>query len=534
MIIDFSNATDSHLSGADLCIIGSGAAAISLATEFIGRSQRVIMVEGGGEVAEEATTDLYRGHMADGGKTHTGIHEGRARVLGGTTTLWGGQALPLAAIDFEKRDWVAESGWPFTRDDLHPYYPRAGQIMGLRDTAFEEDIHATFGIRRPAFDPAIAECIYSRWAPEPNFSVLYRPKLDAAENITLLLRANVTQIIPDASGTRIDSLELKNLSGLTRTVRARQFVVCCGGIETPRLLLASNRVIPGGIGNRHDLVGRYFQDHLSVRWGDFHPKNRARIHDLYNCFFRGQTKYYPIMQAAADLQRRLRILNISAAVLWSTDPYDLGDGASPLEEAKKIFRAVRSRKFGEITPAAVGKLLLHAPSTTRSAYRVLVKHRTVADSRVPLLLGSTIEQEPNPNSRVCLGSETDALGMPRVRLDWQLTPLVSHTLRQFALHLRDEFHRLDLGKVDLHPWLLDEADPGYEHMHDVYHHIGAARMHVSPEKGVVDPNLKVHGLDNLHVLSSAVFPTGGHSNPTFTLLLLTFRLADHLKLELER
>ena len=526
MIVEFSKASDVLLKDADLCIVGTGAAGIALATEFIGQPLRVVLVEGGGEIPDEATTDLYRGYMATGGKFHRGIHDGRARVLGGTTTTWGGQALPLSPIDFERRDWVAESGWPFSGDDLRSFYQRAGQIMGLRDVEFAEDVHAAFGIVRPAFNPAIVQPIYSRWAPQPNFATLYRPRLAAAENVALLLRANVTQIVPASDGTRIESLELKNLAGLCRTVRARHYIICCGGIETPRLLLASNRVIPAGIGNANDVVGRYFQDHLSVRWADFRPKNRARIDELYNCFFRGRTKYYPLFAASPDLQRRLRILNISAAVLWDTAETE---AEFTLGDVKNSFRALRSRRWGEFSLASLSRIFLHAPDVVRYAYRVLVQHRTVADPHAPLLLGSTIEQEPNPRSRVLLDTQLDALGMPRVRLDWQLTPLVRRTLHEFAHHLRDEFHRLDLGSVAIHPWLLDDADPGFDHMHDVFHHIGATRMHMDRKQGVVDPDCRVHGLKNLHLLSSSIFPTGGHSNPTFTLLLLAFRLADRLK-----
>lgn len=526
MFVDFSEAGPDALRDADLCIVGAGAAGITLAREFAGRSERVLLIESGGPSRDAATDDLYRSTMAPGGKFHEGTHEGRARVFGGTTTLWGGQARPLAPIDFEARDWVAESGWPFSYGELLPYHRRAGAIMGLRDVDFDEDLHRAFGVPRPGFDPGIVEHIYSRWSPQPNFAIAYHRELAAAQNVCVVQRANVTQIVLAADGTRIEGLELRSLGGKAATVRARAYVICCGGIETARLLLASNRVQPGGVGNRHDLVGRYFQDHLSVRWADFIPTDRARVNALFNSFFRGRTKYYPLLAAGEAFQRRRRTLNISAAVVMDVSP-DAG-----LEVFKRVYRAVRGRNLKGLSAAEMTRLITRSPEILQAVGRITLRRRSYADARAPLFLGSTIEQEPDAHSRIFLGGETDALGMPRAVIDWRLTPLVRQTLVAFAGEVRAEFERVGLGRVNLHPWVLAEDGQWAERIHDVYHHIGTTRMHTDARHGVVDADCRVHGVDNLYLASSAVFPTGGHSNPTFTLLLLCFRLADRLKTRL--
>lgn len=523
MFVDFQDAGPDALRDADLCIVGAGAAGIALAREFIGRAGRVLLIEGGGASREAATDDLYRATMAPGGKPHLGVHEGRARVFGGTTTLWGGQARPLAPIDFEARDWVMDSGWPFSGAELLAYHQRAGAILGLRDVDFDEDLHGVFGVPRPGFDPGIVEHIYSRWAPQPNFAIMYQRALAAAENVCVVRRANVSQLLLAADGSRLEGVELRALGGKTTTVRAKVYVVCAGGIETARLLLASNRTQPAGVGNRHDLVGRYFQDHLSVRWADFVPTDRARIDALFNSFFRGRTKYYPLLAASEAFQRRRRTLNISAAVVMDTPP------DSGLEVVRRVFRTARERRWKDLAGAETARLLTRAPEIVRAAGRILVRRRSYADPRAALYLGSTIEQEPDARSRVTLGAETDALGMPRAVVDWRLTPLVRQTLAAFAEEVSAEFARVGLGRVAPYPWVWQEDGPWAEQMHDVYHHIGTARMHTDPRRGVVDADCRVHGVDNLYLASSAVFPTGGHSNPTFTLLLLCFRLADRLK-----
>jgi choline dehydrogenase-like flavoprotein len=523
MFTNFQEINHARPLEADLCIVGTGAAGITLAREFIGHPTKVLLIESGGLALESATTELYRGEMAPQGKFHRGIHEGRARVFGGTTILWGGQALPLSKIDFEQRSWVSNSGWPFRACELEPYHQRARDILGLRDVEFDTDIHKSFGIIRPGFNPEIIECIYSCWSPRPNFASTYRQCLTAAENVCVVLKANVTQILLASDGSRVEGLELKSLNGKTGTARAKAYVICCGGIETPRLLLASSRVQPEGIGNSHDLVGRYFQDHLSVRWAGFVPSDRQKVDELFNSFFRSRVKYYPLLAAGEPLQRREHILNISAAVLFENSP------DSGLEISKRLYGAVRNRHPAAISFSDAVKLLTQSPEVIRSIYRIFLQHRSYAHPRAPLYLGSTIEQEPNFHSRVTLDTRVDALGMPRVILDWKLTPLVGKTLVTFAHGLRMEFERIGLGRVNLYPWLLTESDEWIERIHDVFHHMGTTRMHDDPRYGVVDAACRVHGLENLYIGSSSVFPTGGHSNPTFTLLLLCFRLADRLK-----
>jgi choline dehydrogenase-like flavoprotein len=523
MFINFPDIDPHHPLESDVCIVGTGAAGITLAREFIGHSCKVLLIESGGLAADAETTDLYQGGIAPEGRSHRGIHEGRARVFGGTTTLWGGQALPLSRIDFEPRSWVSNSGWPFEASELEPYHQQARDVLGLGDVDFDADIHKCFEITRPNFDPDILKCIYSQWSPHPNFGTTYRQCLSGSENICVVLKGNVTQILLAPDGSSVQGLELKSLAGQTRIVRAKTYVICCGGIETPRLLLASNRGQPRGVGNSYDLVGRFFQDHLFVRWADFVPRNRSVVNELFNSFYRRRLKYFPLLAAAESFQRREQILNISAAILFDNAP------DSGIEILKRIYGALRGRNPRGIVSSDAIRLLTQSPEVLRSTYRVLVQHRSYIQPRAPLYLGSTIEQEPNFQSRIFLDTRVDALGMPRVIIDWRLTPLVRKTLVAFAHAVGLEFERTGLGKIKLHPWLLAENGDWMENIQDNFHHMGATRMHNDPRYGVVDASCRVHGVDNLYLGSSSVFPTGGHSNPTFTLLLLCFRLADRIK-----
>jgi choline dehydrogenase-like flavoprotein len=145
---------------------------------------------------------------------------------------------------------------------------------------------------------------------------------------------------------------------------------------------------------------------------------------------------------------------------------------------------------------------------------------------------SRMEQSPNPHSRVSLSTERDALGMPRVKLDWRLTELEKHSFRAFYEVLGQEFGRSGLGRVQLLDWITS-SEPGWPStLGGGWHHMGTTRMHESPRWGVVDPSCQVHGLSNLSIAGASVFPTGGGVNPTLTLVALSLRLSDSLKRKL--
>jgi hypothetical protein len=232
------------------------------------------------------------------------------------------------------------------------------------------------------------------------------------------------------------------------------------------------------------------------------------------------------MAASDRFQRSRETLNISAAVLFDA-PADAG-----VEAIKRGYRSLRRRELPSFTPR---EALLAARSVVpigRQAISVGIQRRTYAPKSARLLLGSTMEQEPNYSSRVMLDSTLDALGMPKTVLDWRLSPMGLKTLRDFAEALRGEFSQLGLGEVQLDDWLFDDDANWTEKVSDVAHHMGTVRMSDNQKDGVVDSNCQVHGVDNLYVASTAVYPTSSHSNPTFTLLMLCLRMADRLKTEL--
>jgi choline dehydrogenase-like flavoprotein len=523
MIGDFHEFPDGAVVSADVRIVGAGAAGITVALEFIGNRYSVTLLESGGLEPEAETQRLYDGEIL--GLAHDSVEQGRARIFGGTTTLWGGQALRFDDIDFEKRSWVTHSGWPICGCDLRTYYERAERVLQIEKPIVYRDLCASFRVEPPAFDSGKLAVECSQWSPRPNFGQEYREEIRRAQNISAILHANVTGIITNSSATSVEKIEFQTLGGKKGIAKARYFIICCGGIETARLLLASDRVEACGVGNRSDLVGRYYQEHPMFWYGRFQAKNRGRLQNLFESFYRKGLKYFPIVKLSKKSQAEKQLLNIQGSITLEQTP------GSAILAMKELFRAVKARSCpgGAELRRYIRDALKDPGELTRLAYRLHVQNRAATPQQGAITFGGQCEMAPNPESRVMLSRERDALGMPRVRLDWRLSELERRTAREYINIVAGEFERLGLGTFDLAP-LNSLSEAGWDDLaHDSSHHMGTARMHESSRCGVVDSDCRVHGISNLFIGSSAVFPTSSRSNPTMTILALSIRIADRVK-----
>ena len=524
MIADIADFEDDSLVECDVCVVGSGAAGLALASELASSPLSVVLLESGGEEDEPESQALYDAQVS--GLRYTGARDGRFRVFGGATTRWGGQALPLTALDFEPRAWVSHSGWPIGLDALAPYYARACRFLRLDDLDFERDPIRHFRAQVPVFDTSVLHYHYAKWSPTPDLRRVERSAIAAARNLTLILHANVTEIRLDEDHRRVIALEARSLRSRRLRVRARHYVLSCGGLETARLLLANRSQQRSGIGNGHDLVGRFLQDHPGAEIGYVVPRDEHALQRTFNLFHRGRVKYSVRCSATPALQREAEILNVSGGVMF------LAGNQSPYESLRLAYHKLRRRQVDAELARHLGRCVVHARHLARPAFDYYVRRRTFTPgAKFPFVV--TMEQEPNPQSRVTLSDDVDALGMPKLRVNWQLTDLTRRTLTTFAQRVREQFELAGIGTIALFDWVVD-GEGCTERLADHYHHIGTTRIHESPRNGVVDAHLRVHGVDNLHVASSAVFPTSGHSNPTLTLLALCMRLADRLEVETSR
>jgi choline dehydrogenase-like flavoprotein len=508
----------------DVCVIGAGAAGITLAMELSESALSVVLLESGGTGIESDTHELCRGRSI--GIEHHGMFDGRARRLGGTTTRWAGQALPLQGIDFEARDWVSDSGWPIHPDAVRGFYDRACRVLGI--PPFGEAGGRCDGARvryPPGFDESRLVPLRSRFSPTPDFAKAYALPLRGIARARVVLHANVTEIVTDATGRSVDHVRARSLDGRGVVVAAKAFVVSAGGIETARLLLVSDRHDTGGIGNGMDLVGRYFQDHPGLVVGRVHSADPRRLVRVFRPRRVNGIRHQPLFRISEGLQRSERLLNVGGAVL-----YGAFGGPNPVSSGKAVVRALRDRRFGREEWATVRSIARRPRPVVGAALGLYLLGRPPIDASLVPVLTVGGEQAPNRDSRVYLSDSVDSLGMRRVNLDWRLTEQETRSWSRFAEVAASEFERTRLGSVELDDLLLPE-DPAElsGRIVDAAHHMGTTRMGRSPADGVVDRDCRVFGVENLFVASSSVFPSGGLSNPTLTIIALAIRLADHLK-----
>lgn len=521
MFFDFRTIKHNTVIQTDLCIIGAGAAGITIARELSGRSLDVCLVESGGLEFEPVTQSLYEGESI--GLSYYRLDESRLRFFGGTTNHWNGQCAPLSEMDFQVRPWVPYSGWPISKVDLDPYYHRALPICEVGPYVFDQRAWENFEVKPPLFNPAKIQSHFWQNSRGPTrFGKVYREELQNSENITVYLNANVTNIQTDQSGAEVTHIDVAALNGKRGKIRALFFVLACGGMENPRLLLISNTVHTNGLGNSHDLVGRFFMDHASARCGEVAAADVDNLLEVYQLRFFEGTRFRPGMAIGTEVQRQEEVLNACATF---SEEENVPNG---VQAGKEIVSDLREGQIPENLHESILSLLFDLDDVSRYLW---CRGKGRQKCTTVLHLRTRIEQVPNPNSRITLSSEKDDLGLYRLQLDWQRGELEKKTLKAMGFALGSEFGRLNLGRIQLPKWLEEDGDP--EWSGGSYHHMGTTRMSNSPKMGVVNENCQIHGVSNLYVAGSSVFPTSGFVNPTLTIIALALRLADHLKQQLE-
>ena len=511
MIVDFRDAGVGAEHSADVCVVGAGPAGLAVTQQLRGSGRSVLLVESGGLDPDPDTSSLNQGRSVG---LEVDLLRGRARVFGGTGTVWPGQCLRLDPSDLEPRDWVPDSGWPFTAATLERYYERAEAWLGIPPDASDERAWRRYGLAAPDFDPRRLTHKSAVYSPQPDVGARLREEFARADDVTVLLHATAARIDRGAVPVA-ESLEIRSLSGRVGRVRARTFVLCGGGIENARLLLLS------GVADDCAPVGRYFQEHPTI-WADVVLHRPAAVQEFYNILGRRAIRYVPKIALSWETQRRERVLNAVATMI-----YDRTETPG-MVAARALSGALQERR----RPENIGRAELHgalreARGVAAAGYRRFVKGRPSAATLDRTRLKILVEQAPNPESRVYLSSESDALGLPTACVDWRLTELERRTAKVFTEALGDELSRTGLGHVAGTDWLDDGGwTSGFE---DAYHPMGTTRMSSDRAKGVVDADCRLHGVANVYVCGSSVFPTGGYANPTLTIVALALRLADHLK-----
>ncbi len=547
MIIDAGDVDVTQPLSADICIVGSGAAGISLALKLADSGLAVLLLEAGGLKAEPETQTLYSGSV-----TNTLLHSPpdtyRQRRFGGTTTIWGGRCMPFDEIDFEKREYIPHSDWPISLEDLEPYYPEANRLCEAGEYAYTMD--SAFNTPRPPMIEGFESENFSthtleRFSCPTDFGMRYIHKLRSARNIQLVLHANVINIQAGANGKNITGLTISTRDGKRHQILARTYVLATGGLETARLLLSNNDVHKNGLGNDHDVVGRYYMCHIAGTIGTLHI-NRP-LTSLWHGYDISDDGVYCRRRIALrpGTQRNQQIGNFVARLHHPriTLPEHKNAILSLLYLAKPFIPYEYAKRLHGDDRASFGTWLKHVRNVCAGPFDAagfawhMLRDRKFADRKFPSIiikpkapifsLDFHAEQQPNINSRITLGEEKDIFGVARINVDWRYTHGDVDTVSRSIALLAEDMKNTKIGRLEYNPESVEYEMTRY----GAYggHHIGTARMGTDRHTSVVNSHCRLHDIENLYVASSAVFPTSSQANPTLTIVALSLRLAEHLK-----
>ena len=528
---DLNELEDGSSIEADLCIVGSGPAGTSIAKEFAGSKVQVLILEGGGIEQTAADQALYDFENIGVVRRTPQDLAYRNRILGGSSHTWDGRCASFDEIDFECRTWIPHSGWPINLADIYPFLDRSKKYLGIGPNIYDDRLWKELAIAPPcprinsnflksqfwqdSRDNRTGEAVrFSRTISEIN-----------APNVRLLMHANVTHINTMEDGARAESVNVRTLDGRRAEAKAKVIVLACGGLENARLLLASNKLANKGVGNSHDVVGRFLMDHAGCTLGWFESPYCVPIQNRFGYYLLdhedGRNHYFFGLMLNPEIQRKEQLLNCAAfinQVPSIDDPWNaLKRCVRPCDEPNWINRA------RDATAVIRG-----LPRLLSNLYRRVARRQGPILKTAELPLYCLVEQTPDPASRVTLAQKMDALGMPLLRIDWRIGELERRSVLRLSDLIGSELRRAGLPEHVRNRHLLDDTDWRSQFI-DRAHPSGTTRMSASPKQGVVDRNCKVHEVDGLYIAGSSVFPTAGHANPTLMIVSLAIRLADWLK-----
>ncbi len=525
----------------DLCIVGTGPVGMALALEFERLGREVLVLESGGMETDSALADASRAEIVDPNR-HAAMEISVCRALGGTSWTWGGRCVAYDDIDWMDREYVPGIHWTMLHDEIRPWYSRAAEYLlcGTGPFVLPFAKPLTAGLRLDGLE---------RWSRNTRVILEHRERLLASEKIKISLNSTVTGFGLSEDGGRVESLTVSTPEGL-RNVKARSAILAMGGVETTRLLLNAQQQYPHHFGGTDGPLGRYYMGHLSGKIANIIFGDPATIGDLDFKLGEDGAYYRRRLMLTVETQLEHRLLNTT---FWPDNPpfYDPSHGSGVLSSVflalafpptgrRLLSEAIRLAHTGPRPyklAAHLKNAVLGAPRGARDIYGILYD-RFFGKPRKPGFLVRNrggqyalhyhSEQVPNPESRIQLSAEKDAFGLARARIDLRYTEQDFQSVIDSHRVLDEALRANKMGRLQYRYPAGELLERVNEHASDGLHQVGTTRMGTDPAESVVDANLKVHGLANLYVASSSVFPTTGQANSTLLAIAFGLRLAAYL------
>ena len=504
---------------APICIVGGGIAGLLVARSLAKKGHRVIVIESGYNSFDDDVHALNE--IDDPSQRFTRSMTGRYRGLGGSSTRWGGRMIPLTAHDTADRSYLGQAAWPIDVTKLQAYADEVQHLFSIKQGSFEDLPQAERA--RTAF-PAKEETLTPRWPKCPSFrrcnlATLLRRDLMNDPNIQVWLGATVCDFKVDPERARLTTLVARNFDNKILQVTASDFIFACGAIETTRLLLLMNESAGARIFEACDALGRYLQDHLEAEVADIDRQNLELTNTLFAYRLVQSTRRDLHLELASVAQERDSVASAYFFVNMNLDD-------SPFGALKRLAHGWQQ---GHLDTKALLRLCRRVDLLARASYWRVARKQLFLPASTPLSLVARIEQAPDRSNQISLSNQRDKLDLPKARIAWKPTELDERCFRSAVTNLRTYWKQAGFDRLcplRLKPFVLEPETLLTSRATDCAHPSGTTRMGTDPKNSVVGPTLRCHAIPNVAVASTAVFPTAGSANPTYTLMLLALWLAD--------
>jgi Choline dehydrogenase and related flavoproteins len=509
LIVDLA---DIRLPGAvdkKVCVVGTGIGGGSFIARYLKDKGDMVVIEAGSKRENADVTGESVGR-------DFGLAMTREISLGGTSNAWRSLCSPLDRIDFVGRRWMNMSGWPIGPSDLNPHYAEAARLLDLPEFSRFASARMEPGTMAlaHAFDfdrNTLENKFFLQTRPPRNFRDELLQRFQRSDDL-LLMNAVAVEIVTNREGNVAEKILVKAPGGDSVEIRAKHFVLAAGALGTPRLLLNSRRWNGKGVGNDHDLAGRFLMDHPMGSLSQLRL-DRIRRAPLYHSVKIGPKHYMKAgFVLTEEMQEKYRLPNHCFYLLPS---FHRGID----DRFEKLRRNLITARKRRLKPGDILALV----SSPNTLYRILTYLFPIEACYLYADLFFVTEQVPNRNSTVSLSEKKDRFGYPIARIDWKLT---QEDLDSIAAFNEVALNALATGGTRI--FFRKTKDRIGESLTSAAHHMGTARMAAGARSGVVDRDLKVWGVDNLHICDASVFPTSGNANPALTISALAIRLADRL------
>ena len=522
LMLDQASSQTTRLSGS-ICIVGAGVAGLIAATRLArDKQRRVIVVESGLKNPDPAFGALNE--IENISDHYEGALTARSRNLGGASVLWAGKLLVLSPHDTLPRPYLDLPGWPFDASELEPYRHEIESLMGVDTEPYDGKIAERLDPK--AFLPRNDVDFCLRWPKRPttknhNLAYIFRKEIEELENLEIWLGATVSGFDFDSDSGKIKLLSAVNHAGKVLQVKANQYLITAGTLETTRLLLLADRQSNHSISRDCDALGRYFNDHLGLNVAAL----RARHRTLTNQALSDRSTLNSLRHLHFELRPEIQKENGIGSAYFDVGPV-LPDSSS-LTKAKQVAQGLKRGKvnFGY---ADLKAILQDSPSLFWTAQWGWMRKQKYWPSNANVQLKIWVEQLPHWQNRICLSDQKDTLQLPKLKLEWKKTDAEEKVFRTMIGKI-DRYwneHMVRYCGLEWNPQVLNPEFKMAEAANDLAHPAGSTRMGINSSDSVVNRDLRVHRIANLSVASASVFPSSGSANPTLTIMHLAMRAAD--------